>query len=149
MPPKAGNVISKDTGKVTETIDNAINKVKDTVDNIVNKVDDAINKGGSGTKIKGKDIIFGSEAKSAEKLANQIAKRGWTKDLIMDTVDNSYTIRTSINRATGNTATVYYTKQGSYIIIDDVTKAVVQVSDNINPSSWVPDSNIVDPYIPK
>lgn len=96
-----------------------------------------------------KDIVFGSEAKSAEKLANQISKRGWTKDLVVDTVDNPYTIHTSIKRATGNSATDYYTKQGSYVIVDDVTKAVVQVGDNINPSTWVPDSSIVDPYIPK
>ncbi|MDE7446198.1 MAG: hypothetical protein K2N15_10950 [Lachnospiraceae bacterium] len=32
--------------------------------------------------------------------------------------------------------------------MDDVTKAIVQVSDNINPATWVPDSSIVDPYIP-
>ena len=100
-------------------------------------------------KVKGKDIIFGSEAKSAEKLTNQITKRGWTKNLVMDTVDNPYTIRTSINRATGNSATVYYTKKGSYVIVDDVTKAVIQVGDNINPSTLVPDSSIVDSYIPK
>lgn len=67
----------------------------------------------------------------------------------MNTVDNPYTLRTSINRATGNPSTVYYTKQGSYVIVDDVTKAVVQVGDNINPSTWVPDASIVDPYIPK
>ncbi len=105
--------------------------------------------GGSETKITGKDIVFGSEVKSVEKLTNQILKRGWTKDLVMDTVDNPHIIRTSINRATGNSATVYYTKQGSYVIVDDVTKALVQVGDNINPSTWIPDSSIVDPYIPK
>lgn len=66
----------------------------------------------------------------------------------MDTVDNPYAIHTSINRATGNPATVYYTKQGSYVIVDDVTKAVVQVGDNISPSTWVPDSSIVEPIYP-
>ena len=55
----------------------------------------------------------------------------------------------SVNKATGNSATVYYTKQGSYVIVDDVTKAIVQVSDNINPSTWAPDMSIIDPYIPK
>ena len=105
--------------------------------------------GACGDRITGKDIIFGSEAKSSRKLASQISKRGWTKDLVMDTVENPYTIRTSINRATGNPATVYYTKRGSYVIVDDVTKAVVQVGDNINPAKWVPDSSIVDPYVLK
>ena len=106
------------------------------------------NEGASSTK-PSKEVIFGSETKSAEKLANQISKRGWTKDLVIDTIDNPYTIRTSVNRATGNSATVYYTKRGSYVIVDDITKAVVQVGDNINPTTWIPDSNIVDPYIPK
>lgn len=61
--------------------------------------------------------------------------RGWTEDLVRNTVDNPYTIRASVNKATGNSATVFYTQQGSYVIVDDVTKAIVQISDNINPST--------------
>ena len=79
---------------------------------------------------------------------NQMNSRGWTEDLIRNTVDNPYTIRTSVNKATGNAATVFYTQQSSYVIVDDVTKAIVQISDNINPSTWAPDLSIVDPYIP-
>lgn len=79
---------------------------------------------------------------------NQMDSRGWTEDLIRNTVDNPYTIRTSVNKATGNSATVFYTQQGSYVIVDDITKAIVQISDNINPSTWAPDLSIVDPYIP-
>lgn len=60
-----------------------------------------------------------------------------------------YTTRASINKATGNAATVFYTQKGSYVIVDDVTKVIVQVSDNINPSTWVPDMSIINPYIPK
>jgi len=69
--------------------------------------------------------------------------------LIGETVDIPFTIRKSINKATGNTATVFYTEQGSYVIIDDVTKAIVQVSNNNDPLSWKPDESIIDPYIPK
>ena len=67
-------------------------------------------------------------------------------------ISNTKTIKmnyTSINKATGNAATVFYTQQGSYVIVDDVTKAIVQISDNINPSTWAPDLSIVDPYIPE
>ena len=98
--------------------------------------------------ITSSDLVFGSSTKSAQKLMNQMNSRGWTEDLIRNTVDNPYTIRTSVNKATGNSATVFYTQQGSYVIVDDVTKAIVQISDNINPSTWVPDLSIVDPYIP-
>lgn len=98
--------------------------------------------------IKNSDLVFGSSAKSTQKIMSQMNSRGWTEDLIRNTVDTPYTIRTSVNKATGNPATVFYTQQGSYVIVDDVTKAIVQISDNINPSTWVPDLSIVDPYIP-
>lgn len=55
---------------------------------------------------------------------------------------------TSVNKATGNSTTVFYTQQGSYVIVDDITNEIVQISDNIDPSTWAPDSGIIDPYIP-
>lgn len=75
-------------------------------------------------------------------------QRGWTENDIRSTVDNPFTTRTSTNKATGNPATVFYTERGAYVIIDDVTNAVVQISDNINPSTWIPDSGIVNPFSP-
>ena len=98
--------------------------------------------------IKSSELVFGSSTKSTQKLMNQMKNRGWTEDLIRNTVDNPYTSRTSVNKATGNEATVFYTQQGSYVIVDNITKEIVQISDNINPSTWAPDSSIVDPYIP-
>ena len=70
------------------------------------------------------------------------------KNLIKNTVDDPYTIRTTINKATGNAATVFYNEKGAYVIVDNVTKEIVQISDNINPSTWIPDSSIVNPFIP-
>ena len=98
---------------------------------------------------RGSKVQFGSDTKSAQKLNNQMIQRGWTEGTVRSTVDAPYTTRASINMATGNPATVYYNQQGGYVIVDDVTNAVVQVSDNINPSTWIPDPNIVNPYIPK
>ena len=46
-----------------------------------------------------------------------------------------------------NSATVYYTEEGAYVIVDDVTHEVVQISDK-NDSNWLPDSTIDNPYIP-
>jgi len=102
------------------------------------------NGGGNSSKVK-----FGSNTKSSNKLNNQMNSRGWTKESVKDTIDNPYTTRKSINLATKNSATVYYTKQGSYVIVDDVSNEIVQVSNNINPSAWNPDSNIMNPYKPK
>jgi hypothetical protein len=103
----------------------------------------AVNEGPGGN---GKPIKYGSTKKSAKKLGNQMNNRGWTKETVQDTVDNPYTTRQSTNKSTGNSATAYYTEDGAYVIIDDVTNEVVQVSDRFD-SKWVPDPSIKDPYI--
>jgi len=94
------------------------------------------------------EIKFGSDTKSAQKLSNQMTQRGWTESTVRDTVSSSNITRVSTNKATGNPATVYYNKAGGYVIVDNTTKAVVQVSDNINPSTWIPDPSIINPYKP-
>ena len=96
----------------------------------------------------GNELKFGSDTKSTQKLNNEMSKRGWTEETVKDTVNNPYTTRKATNKATGNSATAYYNQNGAYVVIDDITKEVVQVSDNINPSSWIPDSSIIDPYRP-
>ena len=97
---------------------------------------------------KGDSIVFGSDTKSVTKLNNQMVKRGWSETTVRDTVSKPYTTRVSTNKATGNPATVYYNQSGGYVIIDDVTDVIVQVSDNINPSTWAPDPSIIDPNRP-
>lgn len=104
--------------------------------------------GGADNKTTGDNVKFGSDTKSEQKLSNQMDQRGWTRDSVKETVNNPYTTRTSVNKATGNSATVYYNQQGGYVIVDDTTKAIVQISDNINPSTWIPDPGIVNPYTP-
>ena len=94
-----------------------------------------------------KEIKYGSSVKSESKLNNQMKKRGWTKELIQETIDNSYTTRESTNLATGNKATVYYNQDGSYVIIDNITKEIVQISDKFD-LDWIPDPNIINPYRP-
>ena len=80
---------------------------------------------GAGKLPKAEDIIFGSEAKSSQKLQRQMDARGWTNDSVKGTVSDYYTTRKATNRATGNSATVYYSKDGSHVIIDDITNEVV------------------------
>jgi RHS repeat-associated protein len=81
------------------------------------------------------------------KIANQMARRGWTKELIHEVVNNPFTKRAALNRATGNAATAFFTKEGSYIVKDDITNEVIQVSDKTDPN-WIPDATIVNPYKP-
>jgi D-hexose-6-phosphate mutarotase len=78
----------------------------------------------------------------------QYTDRGWNLGSIQSTIDKSYTTRTGTNRATGNSTTVYYNKDGSYVIVDNGTGKVVQISNRNNPN-WKPDQSIQNPYIPK
>lgn len=96
----------------------------------------------------GLQVVFGSDAKNLSKLKRQMEKRGWTKETVIETVDNPYTTRRSKNLATNNSATAYYDKSGNYVIIDDITKEVVQISERGN-MDWLPDKNIINPYKPR
>jgi len=95
------------------------------------------------------NIIFGGVVKDSGKLQREMERRGWTEDEIKDLVDNPYTTRESTVKANGDSATVYYNEDGSYVVVDDITHEVIQVSgDRDNPSLWQPDNTIVDPYTP-
>ncbi len=80
--------------------------------------------------------------------ANQLLRRGWTRNSIDQTVNNPFTTRPALNRSTGNPATAFFNQDGSHIIRDDITAELVQMSDRLNPDSWMPDPVIVDPYLP-
>ncbi|EAC7885213.1 transposase [Listeria monocytogenes] len=98
--------------------------------------------------IKSDNIKFGSSVKSTKKVNNQMKKRGWSEESVKSVVDHPHTTRKSGNKSTGNDATVFYDKDGSYVIIDDKTKEIVQISDKFD-KNWVPDAGIADPYKPK
>jgi Colicin E5 ribonuclease domain len=96
----------------------------------------------------GEDPKF-SSTKSKTKWENQLKNRGWTAESVKDTIENPYTTKGSVNRATGNDATAYFNKDGSYVIRDSNTREVIQLSDRTNIAGWKPDSQIINPYIPK
>ena len=82
------------------------------------------------------------------KIVKQMGSRGWTNELINNTVKNSYTTRAATNKATGNAATAFFTKEGAYVVRDNVTKQIIQVSNRLDPK-WIPDATIINPYIPR
>jgi hypothetical protein len=73
-----------------------------------------------------------------------MSTRGWTKELIHKTVNNAFKTRSAVNKATGNTATAYFTKEGSYVVRDNVTGEIIQISNRFDPK-WIPDKSIVNP----
>lgn len=81
----------------------------------------------------------------------QVARRGWTDSDIADTIENPVLIRTDpniVNRANGNPVTYYYRADGHYVVIDDFTGTVVQVSNTYDPR-WIDEmtDNPIHPII--
>jgi hypothetical protein len=122
-----------------------------------NKLDDAVksfknfelpgSQGGylpAGTKINTE--VLSIQANASKKIVSQMSKRGWTTGLINKTISKPKAIRQALNKATGNKATAYFDQSGSYIVVDNVTKDIIQISDRTRP--WVPDSTIINPYLP-
>ncbi len=76
-----------------------------------------------------------------------MVKRGWTTESIHFLINNPFTTRIASNRATGNAATAFFHADGSYIVRDDVTGVIVQISDRLDPN-WIPDATIINPFKP-
>lgn len=81
--------------------------------------------------------------KITAKISKQMVKRGWTKQLIQETIKKNIA-REAINKATGNAATAIFTgpgATGAYVVIDNVTKEIIQISDRFDPN-WIIDQTI-------
>ncbi|HLY69362.1 MAG TPA: colicin E5-related ribonuclease, partial [Puia sp.] len=81
------------------------------------------------------------------KIRAQMKSRGWSDESLGETIQDAFTTRESKNLATGNKATAFYDKAGNYVVRDNTTKDVIQIS-NKNKIDWVPDKNIINPYKP-
>ena len=67
-------------------------------------------------------------ANLSNKIARQMASRGWTTQEIVDTVQNGKTYSV-LNKATGGAATEYVNPaSGKFVVVDNATKQVLQVS---------------------
>lgn len=85
-----------------------------------------------------------------DKIKDQLGERGWTEEEIDELVKGKPSGSTSDNRGPKKTpdgkgrndpASVYGDKDG-YVVVNDRTREVVQVSDRTPGSGWVPDSRI-------
>ena len=83
------------------------------------------------------------------KIGKQLPERGWTKEEIQSAVNDGATGTTFDKRSASKTpdglsrndpATVYGSK-GSYVVVNDRTGEVVQISDKNNPN-WIVDGRI-------
>ena len=73
---------------------------------------------------------------------NQAGRRGWTINSIRETVKNPAFKRNTTdnplvtNRANGHSVTYYYRPDGHFVVIDDITGQVVQMSKTSDPN-WI------------
>jgi hypothetical protein len=83
----------------------------------------------------------------SDKIRGQLGARGWTTESIDEVIQKPNQTGTSVNRANGNDATAYFRKDGHYVVIDDTTNEVVQISDTnrkigSGPGNWKVDRDI-------
>ncbi|MDX7880025.1 hemagglutinin repeat-containing protein [Acinetobacter nosocomialis] len=120
-------------------------------------VAEAVLIGKVGAKLSGSEAKVSSSVTSKlnptftidPKIENQMSTRGWSNKDIADvmkkgpvgyTIDKRRASKTPDNLPRNDTATVYGSKNG-YVVVNDRTKEVVQISDKTD-KNWIPDSRI-------
>ena len=95
--------------------------------------------GGGAVSASGKPLAFET------KIEGQMPKRGWSKQDVDGAVGNpSRTVRTRDVRHNldgtrmDEPATAYYHPDGGYVVVNDRTGAVIQVSDRLDPNWRTP-----------
>lgn len=96
--------------------------------------------GEDATRLLGPGTSFGS------KVEGQLANRGWTKRLVESTIDNpARTVRWRDTRnlpggagRMDDPATAYYSRRGGYVVRNDRTGDIVQVSNRRKPGWKAP-----------
>jgi hypothetical protein len=74
----------------------------------------------------------------SNKIVRQMVSRGWTKQEILDTVQSGKAFDVT-NKATGGPATEYVGSSGKFVVVDNATKQVLQVSGpGFSPNHLVP-----------
>jgi RHS repeat-associated protein len=87
----------------------------------------------------GGDGAAASSLSMSEKIVGQMGPRGWSEALMQETVENPAATHSvwDFTSGTRQAATAYARSDGSYVVVNDSTNAVVQVSD-INKVGWKP-----------
>lgn len=83
-----------------------------------------------------------------KKIYKDIEVRGWTDSLIDDVITNPHATSPAANKATGGDATAYFRSDGAYVVRDNATGKIIQVS-KIGDPGWIPDVTIQNPYRPQ
>ena len=136
--------VGKAGGKVTAKVSEAVSK---KLDDVLKEANERalLAKNGEGSLGGGHNVDpKGMPSIVEPKIAQQMGKRGWTTDSLEGVIANpSKTVVTKDTRfdpisgtRLNDPATGYVAKDGSYVVRNDRTGAIVQVSDK-NDKNWV------------
>lgn len=90
----------------------------------------------------GSERPTGGDVKIDDKIAGQLGDRGWTEEGVRELTKTEPSGTSTDNTGGRNDpATVYGTKDGGHVVVNDKTGNVTQVSDK-NDSDWKPDRRI-------
>ena len=81
------------------------------------------------------------------KISKQMERRGWSVNRMKNTIENPKHTSSATNKLTGEGAIAYFDESGSYIVLDEASKNVIQISNRLDPK-WIPDPTIKNPYTP-
>jgi len=97
---------------------------------------------GDATGMRGPTTMTSDNVVVDDKIRGQLGDRGWTEQDVRDITKTS-PAGTSIDNTKGRSepATVYGSRSG-FVVVNDRTGEVVQVSDRKPNSGWIPDSRI-------
>lgn len=92
---------------------------------------------------RGVDDLPVKSIKFGAKIQKQLGKRGWSRKSVEDTVNHPHrTVGTKDTRylagggRKNDPATAYINKDGSYVVLNDNTNEIVQVSNRYDPH-WI------------
>lgn len=86
-----------------------------------------------GAAIVAAKTVGGKALSFSSKITRQMSRRGWSRNQVEQTVKNPHTTAKTTWKQTGESATAYVNKDGSYVVIKDATKEIIQISDKTRP----------------
>jgi RHS repeat-associated protein len=101
--------------------------------NLGDHADDVLRRLDMGHSIDPSQLLF------SDKITDQLGRRGWTRQGIEELIGNPALTRKNpgiLNRATGNPVTYFYRADGYYVVVDDISGEIVQISNTFDPN-WI------------
>jgi RHS repeat-associated protein len=92
---------------------------------------------GPGAAFEGEFAAARAEYSVSSKIASQMERRGWTEEQMLDTILNPVKTHSVWDLSTKQPATAFVRSDGGYIVVNDISGEIVQIS-NYSKPTWQP-----------